>query len=463
MVAQQTSEDTTLQLCEWACVLQWDSVPAPVRLRTAERVLDTLGLVVAGAPSAAGKAASAAVAALAMPVQAAAVRPTPADHAALLLGTLAHCRDFDDTFPESLAHPGSVVIPAALATAGMAQATDEDFAAAVVVGYEVAARLSVLAGTSMLTRGFHATGVIGAVAAASAAARALRLAPTEMVSAIGISCSMAGGLMAFLADGSWSKWMHAGWAAHGGVHAALLARAGFRGPAAALLGKSGLAQAFMGQDPPVRSGALTDSLGIRWFEEQATTKLYPCAHVIQPYIDAAITLKREYGLDAATVESVTCELPGWAVDVVALPRLRKLQAQTEMDAISSLPYMVACGFLDGNVTLASLTDKQRGRADIRELAAKVVHEVDDGLGRSLRGPVTVRTRSGAVHRCTAGLDTPGRERIRDKFLANVAFGLEAHRLNSARPFADKFLSAPVPSWQASRNFLASRLPVGGCS
>lgn len=466
--AAQTSHDfvphnnaPTVALCEWGCELQWSEVPEEVREHTAWRVLDTLGLVIAGAPSAAGRAAITAATALSARSDADTIPLLSPDQVALLLGTLAHCRDFDDTLPDSLAHPGSVVVPAALAAAHLAQSTDEDFATGIVVGYEVAARLSQLAGTSMLSRGFHSTGAIGSVAAAAAAARVLRLTPLGMMSAIGLSCSMAGGLMAFLADGSWSKWLHAGWSAHGGVHAALLARAGFLGPTSALFGKDGLAQVFMGIELQGEPVAFAESLGTRWCQAQATTKIYPCAHVIQPYIDAAIALKREHQLDATQVESVTCELPGWAVDVVALPRDRKLNVRTEMDAISSLAYMVSCGFLDEQVSLRSLSEEQRGREDIRAFASKVSHETADGLGRSLCGPVIVRMRSGEVYRRVGVLERPGREEICAKFLANVAFGVGAHQVNpSSRAFIKQLLGAHAPEWKASRSFLASRLSIG---
>ena len=48
--------------------------------------------------------------------------------------------------------------------------------------------------------------------------------------AFGICGSQSSGTVEYLPDGTWTKRMHPGWAAHGGVRAALLAREGFRGP-----------------------------------------------------------------------------------------------------------------------------------------------------------------------------------------------------------------------------------------
>ena len=64
---------------------------------------------------------------------------------------------------------------------------------------------------------------------------------------------MSGGLLAFLADGGWSKWLHTGWSAHGGIVAAELASQSFRGPHRALDHQYGLYGAFLGAPPANRA------------------------------------------------------------------------------------------------------------------------------------------------------------------------------------------------------------------
>jgi hypothetical protein len=104
---------------------------------------------------------------------------------------------------------------------------------AIVIGYEVAARLGMMAGRGFHARGFHATGVVGPIAAAAAAGHLMRLDASRLADAMGLATSMSSGLLAFLGDGGWSKWMHTGWSAHGGLIAAQLANTGFRGADAA--------------------------------------------------------------------------------------------------------------------------------------------------------------------------------------------------------------------------------------
>src|SRR6185312_242254 len=95
--------------------------------------------------------------------------------AALIHGSLAHARDFDDTFPDSVVHPGSTVIAAALAAGEARDTAFDELSSAIVAGYEIAARLGAAAGRKFHARGFHATSVIGPVAAAATAARIHKL------------------------------------------------------------------------------------------------------------------------------------------------------------------------------------------------------------------------------------------------------------------------------------------------
>ena len=76
--------------------------------------------------------------------------------------------------------------------------------------------------------GFHPTAVFGAMAAAAGVGAALGLDRRQLVDALGIAGSMASGIIEYLAEGAWTKRMHAGWAAQSGMRAALLARAGLR-------------------------------------------------------------------------------------------------------------------------------------------------------------------------------------------------------------------------------------------
>ncbi len=456
---QSTAAKDTSALCGWAAGLHWSDIPAAVQGRFPARLLDTAGLALVGATTAAGKAVTATASPQSEPQEstvAGSNARSPASIAALINGTLAHCRDFDDTHPQSLVHPGSVVIPTALAIAESSGADNEDFAAAIVAGYEVAARMGLVAGKGLMARGFHATSVIGPVAAAVTASRLMRLDSGQMASAIGLACSMSGGLMAFMNDGSWSKWLHAGWAAQGGIQAAVLARSGFRGPVDALLGKNGLYDAFVGHDSSRQASALREGFGDEWHEASVLFKYYPCAHVIQPYIDTAASIVNDNGIDLNDIAAVTCDMAPFAAHVIALPREAKLKVATEMDAISSLPFLLAAHLLDGEVTLKTLSADSRSRQDIHTLAQKIIHRTNDSLTTGFDGLVEVRIHSGRIYSLAALDQANDDARVLKKFEANLAFANPRNEIASYR-LGQRVLGDALPDWHVVRDILATSL------
>src|ERR1051325_7302197 len=109
-------------------------------------------------------------------------------------------------------------------------------------------------------RGFHPTAPCGTFGAAAAAGKLYGLKPAQWVDAFGICGSQSSGIIEYLADGTWTKRLHPGWSSHAGVVAALLARGGFRGPAAVFEGTHNFYKAFGASDPDL--GKL-DELGER--------------------------------------------------------------------------------------------------------------------------------------------------------------------------------------------------------
>jgi 2-methylcitrate dehydratase PrpD len=445
-------------LAAWCASLAWRDVPETQRALVPLRVLDSAGLIAAGANTDATRAAAAFVRTEGG-TGAASLLFTPervsASRAALIHGVAAHCRDFDDTFPDSVVHPGSVVVSAALAAGEAARAAADDVGAAIVAGYELAARIGGVAGRRFHARGLHATGVVGPIAAAAAVARVRRLSAEATSWAMGLAASMSGGLMAFQADGAWSKWLHVGWAAQGGVVAADLAARGFRGPLSALDGPGNLFAAMLAGET-IDLAALTRGLGTDWQGGGARFKYYPCAHVIQPYIDAALALRRAHSLAAADIAEVRCPIAPWAIPIVCEPRAARLAPATELDAIASLPYMVAHALTEGEVPLSALSPSTRQRADLRELAARVQHEPDAALGRGFDARVLIRSRGGREWTATADAAAIDAERLAAKFAANAAPLLDTLR---ARDAAERLRSMRAPDPAAIAALLRVEMPA----
>jgi 2-methylcitrate dehydratase PrpD len=230
---------------------------------------------------------------------------------------------------------------------------------------------------------------------------------------------MSSGLLAFLADGGWSKWLHTGWSAHGGIIAAELASRGFRGPHFSLDHQYGLYGAFLGT-AAANLDVLADGLGETWLGATAAAKSFPCAHVIQPYIEAVFALRTEEQLRADGVQSMTCVLAPWALPIVAIPRPTKIAPRNDLEAIASLPFMVAAALCDGRVDLTTLSPETIGRADIVALAARIECLGDDRLGSGFNGQMNVGLRGGRHISRAVTLSAPPEEQIVAKFRANTA-------------------------------------------
>src|SRR5215212_8707764 len=211
-------------------------------------------------------------------------RTLSAAGAALVNGTAAHGEDFDDTFEGGPVHAGAVIVPAVLAACERHSLDGAGALKGIAGGVEVLCRLSLVAPKAVHKAGFHPTAVFGAMGAAVGVSAALKLDQKQTVDALGIAGSMASGIIEYLAEGAWTKRMHAGWAAQSGLRAALLGRSGFSGPRTVFEGVHGLFHGFA-HTTDGDYDALTSGFGSRWVTETLAFKPYPCGTMAQPYID----------------------------------------------------------------------------------------------------------------------------------------------------------------------------------
>jgi len=428
-------------LAEWSAGVRWGDLAADHRARVRGWLLDTLGVMLAAVEAPPGRAALELARGQGGRPEAtlvASATRVPAAWAALAHGTLAHTLDFDDTLPASVVHPGSVVVPAALAAGEAAGADGAAVLGAIAAGYELAARLGAPAGRRFHARGFHASGIVGPPVAAAVAARLAGLSPARAAEAMGLAGSMAGGLLEFLADGSWSKRLHPGWAAHGGIVAATLAAAGFPGPPTVLEGRYGLYAAFLGAGAADLDGVTRD-LGRHWLSHDVVTKLYPCAHVIHPFLDAALALRAQATLPATAIAAVRCRVAPWQVPIVCEPRPTKVAPRTEYQARASLPFALAAALVDGRVDVDTFTDDAVRRPEILALAARVSHVEDADSDRTFTGGLELETHDGRVlSDRQVAVPAPAGERLRAKFAATAGRCLPPARVAALAEAVERF-------------------------
>ena len=348
--------------------------------------------------------------------------------AALINGTAAHGEDYDDTFEGGPVHAGAVIVPAVLAMAEHRKLSGAATVAGLAAGVEIMCRMSLVAPQAIHKAGFHPTAVIGAPAAAAAVATALGLEPARIAHAIGISGSLASGIIEYLADGSWTKRLHAGAAAQSGIRAALLAEGGFTGPATVLEGTHGFYKAFA----PSRAAdfaPLLDGLGSRWLLETLAFKPYACGTMTQPYIDCAIQLANE-GLRAEDIVSMECEVGEGTVHRLWEPLAAKRAVPNGYAGKFSTPYCIAAGFLDRAAGFAQFTDERATDPALRALAAKVSYLIDPGneYPRNFSGHIRAVLNDGTVrearkpHMRGGAREPLPLAEIASKFRANARFG-----------------------------------------
>lgn len=393
---QMASATPTRHLAEWCRALDADALPPALAHEAARHVLDTLAACAAGMGQPLVHAAT---------TMERLINPCPGSvpvfganetwtvlESATLMATACHALEMDDGNREGSIHPGTVVIPAALALALDRKAGYTAFLTAVIAGYEVAISLAEALHPHASQRGFQTTPAAGVIGAAAACARLLDLDADGIESAMGVAASASSGLFAYLSGGGNVKKFHPAHAAREGLRAALMVSHGLaQGPAGVLETRAGVLQAIAGLtqwDGSLARQRLQPAI------MRSYLKPYPCCRHIHPAIDAALALKQEHAWQPGDIAAIDVETYGAAMPHAALPWHSLEIAQL------SFPWVMALACTDGEVTLAGFSAAARARADLNQLAA-CVHVVRTDACDALYpqyGPASVRItlRSGAT-------------------------------------------------------------------
>jgi 2-methylcitrate dehydratase PrpD len=348
--------------------------------------------------------------------------------AAMINGTAAHGEDYDDTFEGGPIHTGAVVVSAVLAIAEKRGLDGKSVMRGIAVGTELMCRLSLVAPQALHKAGFHPTAIFGAPAAAAAVCAALGLNAPAIGRALGISGSLASGIIEYLSDGSSTKRLHAGAAAQAGIRAALLAEGGFTGPLTVLEGPHGLYKAF-GPSKVPDFGALTEGLGETWIVETLAFKPYACGTMTQPFVDCSRKLAAE-GVKADEIIGITCKVGEGTVHRLWAPLAAKHRPPNGYAGKFSTPFCMAVGFIDGEAGLDQFTDERVRDPAVLALAAKISYEIDpdDPYPDNFTGHLRAKLKDGSVREfhqpyMRGGAQEPLTEaELAMKFDANVRFG-----------------------------------------
>ncbi|TMJ60824.1 MAG: MmgE/PrpD family protein [Alphaproteobacteria bacterium] len=355
-------------------------------------------------------------------------RTLTAAGAAFVNGTAAHGEDFDDTFEGGPVHAGAVIVPAVLGACERHKADGQMALIGIAVGTEVLCRLSLVVPKAVHRAGFHPTAIFGTMGAAAGVSAALGLNARQIVDALGIAGSMAGGIIEYLAEGAWTKRLHAGWAAQSGLRAALLAQAGFVGPRTVFEGVHGL---FHGFAHTTRGDyqALIGDFGTRWVTDTLAFKPYPCGTMAQPYIDCARRLAAR-GVKSEDISEIVCEVAEGTVHRLWEPLADKQRPRNGYSAKFATPYLLAAGFVHGGVGLGAFTKAAIRNPKLLALAAKVKYVIDaqNPYPDSYTGHIRAIMKDGSVieerqpHLRGGAQEPLTRQDVIDKFALNTEHG-----------------------------------------
>jgi 2-methylcitrate dehydratase PrpD len=390
------------RVADWASSAGFEALPEDVVAATKLRILDVIGLALAGLSTPLGRSVRRATRVMSPDGPSrmwGSGDMVGVGAAAFANASFAQALEYDDTHNESIVHMSSPAVAMALAIAGARPVSGHDLILAVALSNEVSCRVGSVVPGQFHRRGFHPTGLFAPFGIAIGAGRLLGLTSREMTWAAGTVGSLAAGLLECWVDGTQTKFLHSGFAAQNGIHAAMLAQAGATGPPRVLEGRFGLFASHL-QDAALTRAfeRVVDGLGTHWESRNASFKPFPAAHVLHPYIDLIMRMREQHGIKADDVQSIDCPVAEFNVSIVCEPVEEKVAPATEAHGRVCLQFTLAEALARGQLGRSAYSDEARHDPEILALARRVTYHVDPAFPPpgQFKGAVRVTLKDGRV-------------------------------------------------------------------
>jgi 2-methylcitrate dehydratase PrpD len=369
-------------------------LPQPVRERAKIHLVDTFAAMLSGSRLAPGRKALAYVKSLGGRPEAGIVGTrllASAANAALANGMCGHADETDDTHPPSLTHPGTSVVPAALAIGERNRLAGERVLRAIVLGYDVCARVVLALKPMPYLRSGHHAGATGQLFGAAAAAGALLgLDARQVRHLLAYTGEHTCGLYTMFRDPEHIEKAYGmgGMPAHNGVAGALMVAHGWTGVADVFSGERDFFHTFAPEEPD--RGALVRGLGRDYEILRAAIKRWPVGGPIQGPLQVLHELIERHRFGAADVERLLARMPDKELEIVN---------EREMPDIC-VQHLLAVMLLDGTVTFRSAHDFARMRdprvLEVRRRIEAVGDPALTDVERRWRCAMEVKLRDGRV-------------------------------------------------------------------
>lgn len=295
--------------------------------------------------------------------------------AAFINGCFAHAQDFDDSHQAAQTHPGSVVIPAAIAIGQHLNQNGATVLNAIIIGMECMLRLAHSLCPACIEGGHHTPLTLGPFGAAIAAGLLLDLNEDAMVHALGICGSYSGGLVEYTLSGGSTKRLHTGIGARAGVEAALLAKEGITGPKKIIEGQKGLWSIYgRGKAVPER---LFENIGQDYLFSTLLFKPYNCCYLIHPAIEGFLKLCKKHKLQPDDIISVNVGYSEFSVSHAG----KIIIPHDPLGAQFSTAFTLALSLVRGKPDMWSYTQQDLTDSSILKLAQKIHVTIDEEAQR----------------------------------------------------------------------------------
>lgn len=336
---QQAQPDPLAALGRAAAALKLENLPQEAVQRAKQRVLDTVGCLVAGYQAGIADTIRSFVLAQGGSAEATLLpdgRKTTVSLACLAHATYIHGLELSDAAPRGTVHPGNEIVPAAIAVAEKRGVGGAAVIPAVVAGYEVEIRFGRALFPSAFYRGWWTPGLFGGLGSAVAAGHVLGLDAVAMDNTIGIALNVLPTASARAnEEGETIKWLIGGQSCASGVLAAEMAARGVKG----------MRDVVKGWLPVIADGVLAERLtegvlesgSFRQWEllSGVLTKHYATVGPLTASLDATFDLVARHNIAADDIAEIHVD----AMRRTAIFNTR--HPENEVAARASLPYCLA--------------------------------------------------------------------------------------------------------------------------
>jgi 2-methylcitrate dehydratase PrpD len=401
--------------------LKYKDIPRDVVEHTKKQILDIIGVALGGSSKAGVKELAEIVIDWAGKEESTIFcfgKKVPAPNAAQVNATMGHALDYDDT-GDGPTHPSVIIVPTSLAVAErQGKVNGREFIATVALGVDMMGRLGQAFRTGVMTApvsghpgaGWHLTCLYGYLASAGVAGRLLGLDEDQLVNAFGIAYHQCSGNGQCVTEGALTKRMGPGFAARGGIVAALMAAKGITGAKESLEGEVGLFNLYhKGEYNPT---PLTAELGKRFAGLNAAMKPYPCCKGTHSYVDLALAMVKKHRIKPEDIKEITvfCQDEKY---FLLYPLEKRRRPENPVDSQFSIPWAVAAVFARGRAGIGDFTEEAINSADILEVSGRVRVALDKNVGEKkgmIPAKISVTTKKGQTLIEPADIPAAGQEK-----------------------------------------------------